>query len=295
MKGCLHSMIDKSVWFMPQHLTALAFTREYDSLPAAQRLRYNQLHALYLNEQTIFFEQTLTPVLAYFLKSPSLPAGLREKVKLFARDEQRHTAMFRQLNGRAGGSIYQNSDFYFVRVSLVAQKILNSIARRPRLFPFVLWLMHLQEERALYFGRQFIACEHPIEPNFLEAQRIHMADEVSHVHCDKALLDWVWPRTNWVVRYLNIRLLVWLIREFFGPPKRAQIHIIARLEKELPTTTPLLPALKRALLNLAKDERFLQSMYSRENVPEAFARFDRTPELWSLARAMPGYEPQNVT
>ena len=294
MKSCLYSVIDESVWFMPQNLTALAFTKEYDSLLPAQRLRYNQLHALYLNEQTMFFEQTLAPVLACFLKTPSLPADLREKVRMFARDEQRHTAMFRRLNRRAGGRIYESSDFYFVRVSAVAQKILNLIARRPRLFPFVLWLMHLQEERALYFGRQFITCEHPIEVNFLEAQRLHIADEASHVHCDKALLDWVWPQTNWVVRHFNIRLLGWLMREFFGPPKRAQIQIIARLAHELPETTPRLPALQYALLNLAKDERFLQSMYSRENVPEAFARFDRTPELWSLTRAMPGYEPQKV-
>lgn len=283
------------MWFMPQRLTALAFTAEYEVLTAAQKLRYNQLHALYLNEQTMFFERTLAPVLAYFLKRADLPGGLREKVKLFARDEQRHTAMFRQLNRRAGASLYHNSEFYFVRLSVAVGSILNWIAARPRLFPFVLWLMHLQEERALYFGRQFIACEHPIEPHFLEMQRIHMADEVSHVSCDKALLDWVWPRTHWIIRYFNIRLLGWLMREFFGPPKRAQIQIIARLVSELPELTPRLPALNRALLNLAQNEQFLQSMYSRENVPEAFARFDRTPELWSLARVMPGYEPQSVS
>ena len=40
MKGCLPNVIDKSVWFMPQHLTALAFTNEYESLLPAQQLRY---------------------------------------------------------------------------------------------------------------------------------------------------------------------------------------------------------------------------------------------------------------
>jgi hypothetical protein len=248
-----------------------------------------------MNEQAMFFEQTLTPVLACFIKCTNLPADLREKLKRFARDEQLHTAMFRQLNRRAGGNIYQNNDFCFVRVLPVALKILRSMTARPRWFPFVLWLMHLQEERSLYFGRQFITCEHPIEPNFVEAQRIHMADELSHVACDKELLDWIWPRTNWVIRYLNIRLLGWLMREFFGPPKRAQFHIIERLANELPEIAPRLPQLKRALLNLAHDERFLQSMYSRENVPEVFARFDRTPELWTLARRIPGYQPQVVT
>jgi hypothetical protein len=284
--------IDFSLWFMPQSLTALSFTAEYERLNESQRLRYNQLQGLYLNEQTMFFEKALAPALAYFLKSTFISAGLRERVREFAKEEHRHTVMFRELNRRAGGIIYEQSDFHFVRITPAAKRLLHFIAGRPRLFPFVLWLMHLQEERALYFGRQFTQCEHPIEPSFLETQRIHMADEAHHVSCDKDLLDWVWPRTTLFVRYINVRLLAWLMREFFGPPKRAQILIVSRLADELPELQPRLPVLKRALLALGSDQRFLCSMYSRENVPEAFSRFDRTPELWPLARVLPGYEPQ---
>jgi len=287
--------IDLSLWFMPQALTALSFTSEYGRINDSQRLRYNQLHGLYLNEQTMFFEKTLAPVLAYFLKQSGIPEGLCERVREFAREEHRHTAMFRELNRRAGGSIYEYGDFHFVRISHAAKRLLHSVAVRPRLFPFVLWLMHLQEERALYFGRQFIECEHPIEPSFLKTQQIHMADEAHHVSCDKELLDWVWPRTNFLVRYFNVRLLVWLMREFFGPPKRAQILIVSRLATELPELQSRLPALKRALLALGDDQRFLRSIYSRENVPEAFSRFDRTPELWAVARVLPGYVPQITT
>lgn len=284
--------IDLSLWFMPQSLTALSFTSEYERLNESQRLRYNQLHGLYLNEQTMFFEKTLAPVLAYFLRKSHMPDCLRERVREFAREEHRHTAMFRDLNRRAGCNIYARGDFYFIRISATATRLLNLIAARPRVFPFVLWLMHLQEERALYFGRQFISCEHPIEPNFLETQRIHVADETGHVSCDKELLDWVWPRTSSLVRYFNVRFLAWLMREFFGPPKRAQMILVSRLANEMPELQPRLPVLKCALLELGEDQRFLRSMYSRENVPEAFSRFDRTPELWPLARVLPGYEPQ---
>lgn len=292
MKETTHTSVDLSLWFMPQSLTALSFTSEYERLTEPQRLRYNQLHGLYLNEQTAFFEKTLAPALTYFLKSPGITNDLREKLREFAREEQRHTVMFRELNRRAGGSLYQDGDSCFVRISRPATRLLNSIAARPSLFPFILWLMHLQEERALYFGRQFTSCEHPIEPNFLQTQRIHIADEAGHVSCDKDLLDSVWPGTNYFIRYVNVRLLAWLMREFFGPPKRAQILIVSRLAAELPELQSRLPTLKRALLALSNDQRFLRAMYSRENVPEAFARFDRTPELWPLARVLPGYEPQ---
>lgn len=292
MKSRDHYKVDYSLWFMPQCLTALNFTSEYEALTNVQRLRYNQLHALYLNEQTMFFERMLAPVLDSFLRSKDLPAGLRENVRGFARDERRHTAMFRRLNRSAGGSLYEHADFCFVRVPHLARNIMKSMAARPAVFPFVLWLMHLQEERALYFGQQFLKCAHPIEEHFLETQKAHIADEVRHVSCDKELLDWLWPRTNRAIRCINVRFLGWLMREFFGPPKRAQINLVQQLVSEFPALRPRFPALKLALLNLARDERFLHSMYSRENVPDAFARFDRTPELWSLARAMPGYQPR---
>src|SRR5689334_19875219 len=114
--------IDFSAWFMPQCLTALSFTPEYEALTNTQRLRYNQLHALYLNEQTIFFERMLAPVLQSFLEQQKLPTALLKKVEDFARDERRHTAMFRQLNRIAGGEMYEEGDFYFVRISLAARK-----------------------------------------------------------------------------------------------------------------------------------------------------------------------------
>ena len=59
--------------FMPEMLTPLYHTPAYRSLSERQRLRYNQLNALYFNEQIVFFEKALTRnVLGYFQRS-SLP------------------------------------------------------------------------------------------------------------------------------------------------------------------------------------------------------------------------------
>jgi hypothetical protein len=291
MNSGIDSQIDFGLWFMPQRLTPLYFTSAYETLSPAQRLRYNQLHALYLNEQTIFFERALAPnVLGYFLKQ-NIPPKLRAAVEEFQKDEERHSAMFRTLNRLCAPDIYGAGDFNFIRVATIPAKLLEFIARRPRVFPMLLWLMYLQEERSLFIGRQFVKSDHPIEPHFLAAQRAHLADEVSHVHCDEELLDFVWPEVHSAIRFINIRLLAWMMREYFGAPKRAQVNVLAALVREFPDLQPRLAELRDALLQLRHDENFLRAMYSRENVPEAFARFDRHPELHPLAEVMPGYQP----
>ena len=52
-------LIDFSRRFIPDRLTPLYHTPVYAQLSDAQRLRYNQLHASYFNEQTIFFESAM--------------------------------------------------------------------------------------------------------------------------------------------------------------------------------------------------------------------------------------------
>ena len=51
--------IDFSRPFFPVHLAALSFVPSWRLLYERHRLRYSQLYALYLNEQTVFFEEML--------------------------------------------------------------------------------------------------------------------------------------------------------------------------------------------------------------------------------------------
>lgn len=283
--------VDQSLWFMPQILTALSYTPAYATLTPAQRLRYNQLHALYLNEQIIFFERSLAPnVLGYFL-GQGLPAQIRGRVEEFRSDEERHSEMFRRLNRMCAPELYALGDFHFIRMAALPARLLGFVSRRPRAFPMLLWLMHLQEERALFFGREFLKCEHAIEPHFLAAQRAHLADEVSHVHCDKLLLDLVWPEASRWVRLVNIRLLAWMMKEYFGAPKRTQLNVVSALAREFPELQKRLPEIRRDLLNLRNNKNYMRTIYSRETVPDVFARFDRSPEFRPLTRAIPGYVP----
>jgi hypothetical protein len=286
--------VDFSRRFMPEKLTTFYFTPAYATLNDAQRLRYNQLNALYFNEQTMFFEKSLARnVLGYFLAQP-LPGELKAGLQQFLSEEEQHTAMFRRLNQQCAPEIYGQQDFYFIRVPPIAARMLDGLSKRPQWFPFLLWLMHLQEERALFFGRAFLNSAESLEPHFVEVQRKHLADEIGHVRWDEALLDWVWPKTGPLLRRFNVQMFAWMINEYFTTPKRTALRIMVDLVKEFPALQPQYPEFCRQLRELGNDLAYRRSLYCPDNVPMTFKKFDAWPEFHSIVRAMPGYMPQSA-
>src|SRR5882724_8886010 len=287
----ISSSIDFSRWFMPEELTSFYFAPAYRSLTDPQRLRYNQLNALYFNEQTMFFEKTLARnVLGYFLARP-LPEEMKSGLRQFMTEEEQHSAMFQGLNLKCAPAMYSRRDFHFITIPRGAGKILDFISKRPAWFPLLLWLMHLQEERALFFGKTFLKRSDSLEPHFAAAQRRHLADEISHVRWDEALLDWVWPKTGFLLQRLNVRLLAWMIEEYFSTPKRSALRVVEALIEEFPELRPQYSKFCRELRELGNDGHYRRSLYCPENVPKTFRRFDAFSEFRSLAKVMPGYIP----
>lgn len=290
-QGPVSEGIDFSRYFMPEELTPFFFTPAYARLTEEQRLRYNQLNALYFNEQTIFFEVSLARnVLGYFLSQP-LPGELKEGLRQFLAEEEQHTEMFRRLNRLCVPEFYLKQDFYFIKVPPPAAVILNAISKHPQRFPFLLWLMHLQEERAMYFGKMFLKSPDSLEPHFVAVQRKHLADEIGHVRWDESLLDWVWPKAGAISRRFNIQILSWMLKEYFTCPKRTAPRVLSVLVNEFPELRPQYPEFCRQLRALGRDSEYRRSLYCSENVPMTFKRFDAWPEFQAMIDAMPGYIP----
>lgn len=276
---------------MPDELAPFYYTPAYATLTPAQQLRYNQLNALYFNEQTMFFEVSLARnVLGWFLAQP-LPADLKAGLRQFLAEEEEHSEMFRQLNRKCAPEIYEERDFYFIRVPPPAAAVLDAISRRPQWFPFLLWLMHLQEERAVFFGKAFLKCRDTLDSVFVDTQRKHVADEVGHVRWDEALLDWAWPRTHPMLKKFNVRIFSWMLREYFTVPKRSALLVIRELVREFPALQPRHAEFRRQLCALKDDPAYMRSLYCPENVPMTFKRFDAWPEFHAINRAIPGYSP----
>jgi hypothetical protein len=279
--------IDFTKPFIAEEFTPLFHTAEYWRLSNAARLRYNQLHALYFNEQVAFFEQEmLSPALRALLKC-ALPRNLRRSIETFHEEEQRHTARFRNLNRRCAPEFYGEHPYYFVRMALPFRALLAAMGARPCAFPLLIWLALLQEERSLYYSKGCLGSSADLEPHFVETHRAHLSDEVGHVGWDEELLDWLWPRTNWVVRRFNARLLIWMVGEFFLLPKRSGSRVVAQLTKEHPSIDA--SELCRGMRALAKSPTYLETLYSWKITPRSFARFNVDAGFSLLARKLPGY------
>ena len=278
--------VDFSKNFMPERLTPLFHTPVYHRLNLAQRRRYNQLHACYLNEQTIFFESVMArPILQCYpgRVSRGLAAGLGE----FMQEEERHSAMFRALNRACAPAIYGGTDFHAIRLGAAVRWPLRWWVQCAGRFPLFLWLLLIQEERAMFYAGEFLAEADHLEPAFVAAQRKHLADEVGHVRWDEQLLDEVWPRTTPAWRRVNARLLAWLLREFFVLPRRSGWRVVELLLAEFPELRGRKAEWRDALRGLADNREFHRLAYSWEVTPRAFARFECEPEFRDIGRVLP--------
>jgi len=283
--------IDFSKPFLPQHLTPLYHTKVYSRLPEAQKLRYNQLHALYFNEQIIFFESEMAQHILRDFLSQKLPPHLADGLRTFIAEEAEHSGMFRELNRSCRPDVYRRSDFYFIHVSWLPAACLRRWVKRAHWFPFFLWILLIQEERASFYAKEFLREAGRLEPGFVALQSRHLADEVGHIQWDEELLDWAWPRIGAARRKVNARLFTWMMGEYFTTPKRSGLRVVVELVKEFPGLQSLWPEMQSQMLELSSHEEFNLLCYSRAVTPKAFARFDRWPEFRSLSKVLPGYCP----
>ena len=157
------------------------------------------------------------------------------------------------------------------------------------MFPFCLWLTIIEEERTIFYSRLYLEEASKLEPNFVLAHRIHLADEVGHVRRDQELLERLWPDRSLFWRNFNARIFSAILHEYFNVPKRGGWRVILELVREFPELRPRLSEFRSAMTRLETDPVFLRTLYGREMVPHTFALFDRWPEFRFLERILPGY------
>jgi hypothetical protein len=284
--------IDHSIFFMPEHLTHLYYLDCYQELSDEFKLRYNQLMALYMNEQTAFFEQFLTGFLSAtataFAGNDEIVSGVDE----FISDELEHTRWFVELNQAAAPNLFANSTSCFVSAGAVSEVLFRQMMRRPRLFPLFIWVILFQEERGSYFSKEYLKQADTLEPSFVEVQRRHLEDEASHFDMDVVLVDILWRQASDSVRRFNARMLRYLFAEFLLVPKRSGIKVLEVLAKESQECRAALPRLKEGMLKLHESKAYHEAFFSRAVVPTTLSLFDEFEEMHQLHSILLSYEPR---
>ncbi|MBI1766569.1 MAG: diiron oxygenase [Acidobacteria bacterium] len=283
----LERPLDHTRLFTCPSLAPLAHTAVFAELSPAQQRRYNQLVGLLQNELICFFELEIGgPVLTSLLRNP-LPAELATALRNFQTEEQQHTQMFRRLNQLATSQWYATSDYHIVRLPRLFLLLLRQMTARPRVFPLLLWLMLLMEERSLMMSKRYAAlAAETVEPQFQAAYRAHAEDEIRHVQLDWHLLEAFYQRRPAWLRRLNVWLLTGVLTAFLFKPKRTNVRLIELLLAEFPDLETRRPQLLNAVAGLAENPGYRQMMYSPEATPISRALFDRLPEFAHLRRRL---------
>ncbi len=286
--------IDFSKPFFPSHLMAMAHVPSWNMLDSHHQIRYSQLFALYLNEQTVFFEELLATNLlpALYRRPDRIGEDLVFDLKRFEIEERQHSQWFRKLNHQVDPKRFglDEGHYFFIPVHEKVRHASEWFARRPFAFPCWLWLMLLQEERSIAISKECLRKEHDMEPTFRRLHQKHLADEVDHVSWDIKLIERVWKPMPQCKRRLNARLLGMMMAEFFTTPKRSGKVVFQTWLNEFPEISSLGPQLHRELQTFSATPEYHASVYSRMITPKCFALFDELVEFRDINRYLLAYK-----
>ena len=287
--------IDFSRPFIQEALSPLYYTSEYLELSTNERLRYNQLTGLKINEQFMVLESEVIERLfnrladdPRILKVPRLSECL---LQVHA-EERRHLAMFRALNRLCLPEAYSESDYFLARPSLFERILTRLATSLPEYFSCLFWVLILIEEYTIGFSRQMMESDRtetlgPIEENFQSVHAEHIKDEYRHIQVDAYLLELFERTTPKWLRKLNNRLFKKIIKEVTNPT--AAEAVIQRLALEMPELQPKKRRLINALRNLEHDERYKRSLFNPIYTPFTLELLESCEERRELRSALPDF------
>jgi len=281
----LDTPVDFSKGFVPEEVTPLYHTDLYDQLTTDQKLTYNQLSGLYINEQTAFFEEQLVAVLRSLLKGGRVRGtSLEESMRRFLADELEHTTMFRSLNHLVSpeGNFDQPKTYHYVQASPASLMVLSFFARFPRRLTFWLWLIMILEERSIYISKLFVKQATDLEPHFVATHLRHVTDEVNHVRWDIEMIEVFWAGASKFHRAANAKLLSHVLLEYFTLPKRSGVRIVRELQRRHPELAEV--DFLSAFQGLSQCPAYYQVLYSAKTIPRTLALMESLPEFKTLHR-----------
>lgn len=289
---------DLSRPFVPEDQTQLYWTPSYAHLNLAQRVRYNQLFALRINEYIMMLERDFVdPVLKALRGHAAIGEGpLRGALETMMAEESRHYDAFAALNRRCAPQDYRDSDWCFMRLRAHERLALAAMKATARHLPFALWIIIAMEESSIGLATSMLRDRGdgplgPLDAHFLAVHREHAKDEARHIHVDVHLARACLASMPAAWRALNARLFLRFIRDMTSPKRRGTgARVVRRLAEEFPELAGRRDAMIEELVGLRHHARFQRSLFNRRLNPLAFGLYDEEAALARLGEVLPGYE-----
>lgn len=293
-------IVDPRRPFVPEDYTQLYYTPVYATLSFEQRLRYNQLFGLRINEYIMMLEADLVErLLTPLLRHPRIAAdaALSRAMNTMIEEERRHFSGFAALNRSARPDLYPlGEDRLFSRLPAWTTAMFWSVGALAGRLSFALWFLMAMEESSMSLARDMVRRPETetlgvLDPAFVSVHREHMKDEARHLHIDAKMIEAsIWSRSK-VVRTIN----AWLFQSMLSGVTRltrggSGVMVIRQLVRDMPELASREEEMIEAVLTLTKHRSFQESLFNRRIMPKAFSIFDGTPELATLGEKMVGYD-----
>jgi hypothetical protein len=278
-----YNAIDRNNFWFPEELTVWWYLKAYSGLSTSAKLRYNQLYSVSVNEIFGIFESDF---LAPILTRLSTLASTKEEtdtLNTFCEEEIKHAKMFRDLNSVAMPEFYGESVRYLTRKADPIGLLLTSlIVRFPFFFGVWLWITLFFEERTIIYSKAFYKLRNnEVCGIFREAHRLHMIEEVHHVHLDETLADAYYRPLGKFRRWLAGKMFNKVIQNF-SSPKRLSFVIAEILRDEFPEEQTTIDACIAELPSLRMNAAFQNTYFGSQSAPRTWKLMARYPELSPL-------------
>ncbi len=276
----LKAKIQSEKYFVCPETTPLFYTSLYTDLPREIQLRYNQLTAMANNEITAYFESSLINILSAIQNKYSLDPHLNQYLDYFCEEERDHIQMWLELNAHCWPEVYQEQSAKFVKQPRWTQPLLRWSSTKKSLWPLLLWIMILQEERSVDVAVRSLRMEpEQLEPQFRKVYQHHSADELGHIHADWHLIEMIYSKLSALKKKLYARTFRWAVKEFLITPARLGVEVIKSLIQEFPDLRTQYSLIKEEYSRLDENSDYQEMMYSRSNHPITFQLFDSIKEF----------------
>ena len=290
---------DRRLPFVPEEFTPLYYTRIYAKLSLEQRIRYNQLAALRVNEYIMMLERDIVdPVLKALRSHGAVTAepALRRALDGMLAEEERHYDAFVALNRRCEPQLYRDSDWCFMRLRPYERAALRVVHVMARWLPFALWIIIAMEEFSIGLAAAIVRDREggalgPLDAHFAAVHREHAKDEARHIHIDVHLVRACLASLPAAWRAVNARLFMAFMGDMTAPKANGTgASVVRRLVAERPELAPLQEEIIAQLVALRDDETFQRSLFGRRLTPLAFALYDEEPAFERLGEVLRSYD-----
>lgn len=271
-------------WAPPQ-MTPLSYLKSFQKLTRPQQMRYNQLFALGVAEQFIWFEGELIGNILPQVAKKTEDKDLQRAILYFLEDEEKHSEMFWQLLEKQEPKLYPNRKFAFLNLGKAQKFLVNFMIRRPQWNLVWIWMAIFFEERTMDYSQKYIetaGTDGGLNENFVQAHRLHLQDEARHFQMDLYFLkEYYDPQSKWKkwwAQFMMKRLM-----KAYTSPRRISFKILERLMIEYPDLTiATVESLKQELLQIRHNQDFIQSAFGEKAVPRSRELMRRYPEMRAI-------------